>query len=302
LLYAVCALIWGTTWFGIRVCIGPGGYPTFAAAAVRFAISGALLGAVYALGWGRPGPRTRSQFRALVGCGALSAIAYALVYAAERSVPGGVAAVIYGTFPLCTALFAKLGNVEKVTRRSLAGSAVAFAGIAVVFVDRLEVSGAQGIGVLLLLASVVASSLYSTILKRASQGVHSLAATGVFLGTAAVMLAVFAVAVERRPVPWPPPVVPTIALAYLAVVGSVLVFAAYMSLLKRVSLMTVSTLAVLEPIVALLVDAVGERDVVLVPRTYAGVAVTIAGVALSVLPGARGRARGLEQRRPTTST
>jgi hypothetical protein len=49
--------------------------------------------------------------------------------------------------------------------------------------------------------------------------------------------------------------------------------------------MTLSTLALLEPIVALTVDAVGERDVVLSPRSYAGVAVTIAGVAVSVFAG-----------------
>jgi hypothetical protein len=49
--------------------------------------------------------------------------------------------------------------------------------------------------------------------------------------------------------------------------------------------MTVSTLALLEPVVALVVDAIGERDVVLSARSYAGVAVTIGGVGLSLLGG-----------------
>jgi drug/metabolite transporter, DME family len=74
-----------------------------------------------------------------------------------------------------------------------------------------------------------------------------------------------------------------VALLYLAIVGSVLVFLAYFVLLRRVTLMTVATLAVLEPIVALAVDALGEHDVVLPARGFAGVAVTIAGVAASVL-------------------
>jgi drug/metabolite transporter (DMT)-like permease len=283
-LYVTCALIWGTTWFGIRLCIGAGGYPTFAAAAVRFAISAALLAGLYALGWGRPGPRSGSQLRALVLSGVLSAVGYALVYAAEQSISGGLAAVIYGTFPLCTALFAKLGRVEAVTRRALVGSALALVGIGVVFADRLEVSRAQGAGVLLVLASVVVSSLYSTILKRVASDVHPLATTGVFLGTAALVLGLFAAVAEHRAIPWPPPLVPTAALVYLAVIGSVLVFVAYFFLLKRVTLMTISTLVLIEPIIALAVDAAGERNVVLVPRSYAGVAVTIAGVALSVLP------------------
>lgn len=286
LVYATCALIWGTTWFAIRRCIGAGGYPTFTAAALRFAIAGVILGALYALGWGRPGPRSLRQLGALVLCGALSALAYALIYAGEQNISGGLAAVIYGTFPLCTALIAAVGRVEAVTLRGLAGSALALVGIGVVFADRLEVSRAQGVAVLLVLASVVASSLYSIILKRTATGVHPLAATGVFLGTAAAVLGIVALSVEHRPLPWPPPAGPTAALFYLAVVGSVLVFLAYFVLLERVTLMTLSTLALVEPIVALAVDALGEREVVLTARGYAGVAVTIAGVTMSVLRGA----------------
>jgi drug/metabolite transporter (DMT)-like permease len=106
-----------------------------------------------------------------------------------------------------------------------------------------------------------------------------------------VALGGLAVLVERAPIPWPPPVAPTAALLYLAVVGSVLVFVGYFFLLQRVALMTVSTMVVLEPLIALVVDAAGERDVVLAPRTYVGIAVTIGGVALTILPAARRAAR-----------
>jgi drug/metabolite transporter (DMT)-like permease len=289
LVYGTCAIIWGTTWFAIRRCIGAGGYPTLKGAALRFAIAAAVLGLLYALGWGRPGPRSLRQAAALVLCGALSALGYGLVYSGEETISGGLAAVIYGTFPLCTALMATAGRVEAVTRRALVGSAFALVGIGVVFADRLDVSRAQAAGVLLVLGSVVVSALYSTLLKHFASEVHPLAATGVFLGTAAVTLGVVAPCVERAPIPWPPPAGPTVALLYLSLVGSVLVFMAYFVLLKRVTLMTVSTLALIEPIVALFVDAVGEREVVLGARAYAGVAVTIAGVAVSVLGGRSAR-------------
>jgi len=107
----------------------------------------------------------------------------------------------------------------------------------------------------------------------------------VFLGTAAVALGVFAGVFEREPIPWPPPAGPTIALVYLAVVGSVFVFACYFYLLKKVRLMTVAMLVLVEPVIALAVDALWEREVVLVARSYAGIAVTTAGVALSLLVG-----------------
>jgi drug/metabolite transporter (DMT)-like permease len=285
--YAGCALIWGTTWFAIRRCIGPGGYPTFAAAALRFAIASAVLGAIYASGRGRPGPKGRRQLAIVAACGVLCAVGYGLVYTAEESLSGGVAAVLYGTFPLCTALLATLGKVERVQRKAIAGSAVALVGIALVFADRFDVSHAQAVGVLLVLLSVFVSALYSTILKRVADDVNPVATTGVFLGTAAVVLGVFAAVFERQPVPWPPPAGPTVALLYLAVVGSVLVFAAYFYLMKRVSLMTVATLVLIEPIIALVVDAIGERDVVLGARAYGGILVTIVGVGVSVLGGPR---------------
>src|SRR5262245_21005051 len=36
--YVICALVWGTTWFAIRVSIAPEGYPAFLSAAIRFTI------------------------------------------------------------------------------------------------------------------------------------------------------------------------------------------------------------------------------------------------------------------------
>jgi drug/metabolite transporter (DMT)-like permease len=282
LVYTACALIWGTTWFAIRRCIGPGGYPTIAGAAIRFVIAAALLALVAALGGARPGPRGKREISVLVLAGVFGAVSYALVYSAEESVSGGVAAVIFGTLPLWTAVVATVGGVERVTRGQIAGSVIALMGVAVVFADRLDASRAQGIAILLLLTSVATSALYSTMLKQVASSVHPLATTGVFLGTTGVILAVWAGAIERRPVPWPPPVGPSLALLYLALVGSVVVFTGFFYLMKRVRLMTLSMLVLFEPIVAMVVDALWEKDVVLVARSYVGMAVVIAGVAVSL--------------------
>ena len=281
--YVLCASIWGTTWFAIRRCIGDGGYPTFTAAALRFALATAVLGAIYAGGGGRPGPRGLRQWVALTGCGALCAVGYALVYLGEESIPGGLAAVIYGTFPLCTALFAVIGRVEKVRARAIVGALISLAGIAAVFADRLDVSHAQGVAVLVVLASVLVSALYTTLMKRAAAQVHPLASTGVFLGSAAVVLGAMGLAMDRRRLPWPPPAVPTLALVYLAIVGSVVVFVAYFYLLDRVSLMTVSTLVLVEPVIAVGVDAAFEHGVSLSGRSFVGMAITGVGVAVSIL-------------------
>ena len=194
--YVACGLIWGTTWYAIRRCIGAGGYPTFTSAAIRFFLAAIVLGAAYGLGFARPAPRGARQIGAIVGCGLLSAASYGLIYLAEQSISGGLACVLYGTFPLFTALFATLGGIERVPRRALAGALVAFAGIGVVFGDRLGTSRAQAVGIVLVLVSVMVSALYTTILKHVAGNVNPLATTGIFLATAALPLA--AVRRDRR--------------------------------------------------------------------------------------------------------
>ncbi|HLU68512.1 MAG TPA: DMT family transporter [Kofleriaceae bacterium] len=281
--YLVCALVWSTTWFAIRVCIGEGGYPTFAAAAIRFTVAAALLGLVLQLGYGRPGPRTRRQLGWLVAAGLCNAICYSMVYLSEESLPGGLVAVLFGTYPLFTALFASLTGTEKVRPADIGAATLSLAGMAILFWDRMSVSPDQATGVAFALGGVLATVAYNLILKREAGEVNPLASTTVFLSVAAAALWFAAIPEGPSQVPWPPPAAPTAALLYLAVFGSVVTFGCYFYLLKRVTLMTASSLVLIQPVLALLVDAVWEQDVRLVGRSYVGVAVTLAGVALGLV-------------------
>jgi len=72
--YLACALIWGTTWYAIRVSIAA--YPTLIAVALRFALAAAILLPLAARK--RPWPRGRA-WGWLIAAGALDACAYLLV-------------------------------------------------------------------------------------------------------------------------------------------------------------------------------------------------------------------------------
>ncbi len=280
--YVVCALVWGTTWFAIRVCIGPGGYPTIPAAALRFTLAAAILLPIVWRGWARPGPSGRRQWSWLVLAGLLNAVGYSLVYLGEENISGGLAAVLFGTEPLAVALLVTVTRTERVRATDIAGALIALAGIGLVFWDRLEVSSEQAVGVGLVLTAVLISCLHNLIMKRHAGDVHPLAAATVFITVTCVALWGFALARGWQELPWPPPLAPSLALLYLAGFGSVLAFAAYFYLLKRISLMTSASLVFVLPIVALGVDALWEKNVVLAGRTYAGIAVTLIGVVISV--------------------
>ncbi len=280
--YLACALIWGTTWYAIRRCIGEGGeagFPTLDALALRFAIAAIVIVPIAARF--RPWPSRRTWLYLGVA-GVLDAAGYLLVYVGEERVSGGIAAVVYGTQPLILAVMLTATRMERLTWRHVVGAVISIAGVAVIFFDRLDVSTRQASGVAMVLGSVVVATGYSMVMKRHNQGVHGVVATAIFIAVTAVVLGVIAL-VAYEPIPWPPPGVATFALFYLAVIGSVVAFLSYFWLLGRTSLLLTSTLVFVFPLVALATDALFESEITLGPRAYLGAAITLAGLAVSLV-------------------
>lgn len=276
--YVACALIWGTTWYAIRVSIAPGGFPTLVALALRFVIAAAVLMPLAVRA--RPWPQGRAWIY-LVLAGVLDAAAYLLVYLGEERVSGGVASVVYGTQPLVLGILLSVVKIETITRGHVIGALVSLAGVGVLFLDRLDVSPQQGLGVVLVFGSVVLATIYSTIMKRHGGNVPGIVATTIFLAVTAIVLGVIAL-VSGQPVPWPLPTMPTVALVYLAVLGSAIAFLVYFWLLGKTSLLVTSTLVFVFPIVALITDALFEHAIPLGPQAYLGAAITLAGLAVSL--------------------
>jgi drug/metabolite transporter (DMT)-like permease len=280
--YLTCALVWGTTWFAIRVCNGPGGYPTMESAAIRFAIAAVVL-APFVLGRRLgPWPRSRRAWAWIVLAGLLDALAYALIYLGEDRVTGGLASVVFATQPLMLAGLLTATGLERVRPIAVLGAVIALAGVAILFADRWEVSARQAVGLTMVLAAAATSATYSLIMKREGEAVHPLVSTLIFLAVTALGLGAAVAIGGAHPVPWPPPRDATLALLYLAVMGSVVAFATWLWLLQRLPLMAMSTLSFVLPIVALVVDAIWEHEVRLAARSYLGIAVVLGGLAIGV--------------------
>jgi drug/metabolite transporter (DMT)-like permease len=286
--YVACAVIWGTTWYAIRVSIA--GYPTFTALALRFAIAAAILLPIAARA--RPWPRGRA-WGWLVLAGVLDAGSYVLVYLGEERVPGAVAAVLYGTQPLILAVLLTAVRIERLTRRHMAGAVISLAGVVLLFLDRLDISARQAAGVGMIVGSAVIGTVYSMIMKQKAAGQNGLVSTTIFLAVTALVLGGVALGAGGA-IPWPPPARPTLAVLYLAIVGSVTAFLLYFWLLGKTSLLVTSTLVFVYPLVAIATDALFERELPLTARAYLGAAITLGGLAVSLVrrQGQRGRPNG----------
>lgn len=180
-----------------------------------------------------------------------------------NGMPPGLASIVVQTQALFTILFAGLVLKEKPTRRQLSGTAVAFAGLAVIAVTVGHDLTAVGLSLV--------PPLPSLALSIALDGPAGIARAV----TGASWLAVCAA-------------------LYLGLVATVLAYAIWGSLLRRYSAATVTPFALLAPFVAAYASSLvfGERFGAL---RLAGMGLVLLGLALIALPLER-----LAGRRPST--
>ena len=221
-------------------------------------------------------------------CGLLNGLNYFLIYAAEEHISGAMAAVLYATLPLFTALLATVARVEKITTRDVIGASIALLGIAILAGER-HASGTTGVfGISLLLLSIFACATYNVIFKKTAVTQHWLSGLVVFFSFTTIFLVV--ATAFKGELEWPQTFPPVAfgAIIYLAIFGSVIAFAAYFALLRRISLMGAATLTFVQPVIALFIDAAFEREIVVGKTAYLGVLVILLGVAISrLIPQAR---------------
>jgi drug/metabolite transporter (DMT)-like permease len=282
LAYLICASIWGTTWYSIRVCIEPGGYPSYPAAALRFTISAVILAAI----WFAIRKSTKMPSKGEVGwitfAGTLSGLGYGLLYTAEEHITGGIAAVVSATAPLIAAVIAMVTRTEKPRTMTIVGSIVALGGVALVFHDSLQISQAQASAIAMLMIVCLLNASSNVAIKRYAHDTAALASNTIFFSAATALLWAGAVVSGKSTIPYPLPAAPTVALLYLSIFGTLVAFACFFYLLKNTRLSTAMTLAFVTPMIALVIDMFLEKHRTFTLESGAGIAVVLIGVALSI--------------------
>jgi drug/metabolite transporter (DMT)-like permease len=267
-------LVWGSTYFGMRVALG--GFPPLLMAALRFLLAGTLmLGALKVRGHALPTPR---QWRncALVGT-LLLAMGNGGVAVAEQWVASGLAAVMIASVPLWSAVFAGLLGSWPSWRERV-GLGIGAAGVVL-----LNLGGdlrGQPLGAVVLLGAAASWALGSVWSKRLDLPSGLMASAAQMLCGGAVLLTVALVRGDR-----PSAHVPTSALAavlYLALFGSVLAYSAYGYLLRHASPALATSYAFVNPAIAVLLGVAlgGEHPG---PIAIAAMGVIMLGVALVVV-------------------
>jgi drug/metabolite transporter (DMT)-like permease len=275
-LFAVCVLIWGSTWIAITFQLG--NVAPEMSVAYRFLLASAAL--FVFCRW----RKLSLQFSlrqhvdlALFGA-AMFCISYILVYYSETYIVSGMVAVAYSGMPMINMVAARLLFGTKMTLRIAVAASFGVAGIALVFwpeFGHLSSSRNVSFGVLFTVLSVFAScagSMMATRTQKLGYETWTSMAWGMLYGGALAML--FGLAMGR-PLTFSNTPAYVLSLVYLAFLGSVVTFGCYLTLMRRIGAARAAYVGVMVPIVALAVSFFFEK--------FTWGYLTTAGVALSII-------------------
>lgn len=247
-------LVWGSTYLAIRVALTS--YPPFLMAGVRFLCAGAALYAF--LRWrGMPAPTLVQWANATVTGLLLLGFGNGLVCYAEQTVASGLAAVAVASMPLFAAVFGGLYG-QWPRRMEWLGLAVGFAGVVL-----LNLGGGMAgapIGAIALIVAAM-SWAFGSVWSRRRDMPPAAMNTAAQMLTGGAILFIGALAFGER-FPAAPTTSATLALVYLAVMGSLVGFTAYLYLLNTVRPALATSYAYVNPPVAVLVGAMLGGEIV----------------------------------------
>jgi drug/metabolite transporter (DMT)-like permease len=260
LVFLILCYIWGSTWLFIK--LGLEDLPPLTFAGIRFVIACSILLIIIRVR-GLRLPRSSADLQLLALTGFLSfTVNYGTIFWGEQHISSGLAAVLQATIPVFGLVIAHfyLPN-ERMTWTKLFGVVLGIMGVAVVFSDQLAIAGGKALAGSI--AVVVGSAVvaYSNVLVKArAQKMDPviLAAGQMFFGLIPLLL--IGIPLEGNPLKFHWTLTSIVALAYLAVVGSVIAFILYYWLVHKIDVTKSMLIALVTPVVAVILGMIVLRE------------------------------------------
>ena len=188
-------------------------------------------------------------------------VSYVLTYLAEESIPSGLVAICFTLMVFLTPLFARIALGRPTAKRTWIGGILGVAGVACCFLPSLAKTSLAGSllpGVVMMLVAAAASSAAAVCsLALNARGIPVMTYTTWAMAYGAGTTMLWAVAqghpltLDARAAFW-------VALLYLSVLGSVVAFLCYLSLMRRHGPASAMYISVLSPLGAVVVSVLLE--------------------------------------------
>ncbi len=274
--FLLIALILGSTWIVIKDQLAAA--PESWSVTYRFAIAAVGMFAVALASERRVRLAAGGQVLAMAIGLAQFCLNFNFVYRAETHITSGIVAVLFALLMLPNALLGRIFLGQTITRRFMAGTAIALGGIALLLVNEAREApptGAVGYGIVLTVLAIFSASA-ANILQASEaarrQPLLLLIAWAMLWG--ALFDAAFALMTAGLPV-FPPSARYWGGVAYLGIIGSVVAFPLYFRLIRQLGPGRAAYNGVLVPVVAMAISTLLEG--------YRWSALAMAGGALAMI-------------------
>lgn len=251
--FVIFTLIWGSTWIVIRDQLGT--VPPQWSVAYRFVIAAAAMALLAKF----KGEHMRLDAKAALAVTFLGftqfCVNFNVVYLAERHITSGVVATVFALLLIPSTLLGWAFLGHRPTGRFIGSSAVAIAGITLLFVHEIQANPAASgqilAGIGLTLIGMVAASAANVLQARPEVRQYPLfamlawsMAAGAILNILFAAVMTGAPVVDNRPGYW-------LGLLYLALPASVLTFSLYYPVVRKIGPAKAAYSSVLVPIIAM---------------------------------------------------
>lgn len=297
LLYLTTVFIWGSTWFAIEFQLGEVAIEV--SLFYRFVIAAVLMW-LFCL-WRRLDMRfSLKQHGFILLLASLNfALNFLLIYQAQQYLSSAMTAIAFTTMLLMNIINTRLFFGSPVAKRIYFGALFGIAGIVVLFwpdLDGVDFTNTSLIGLILILAGALSASFGNMVSVRNSREnmpIMQVNAWGMLYGSIVLGLAAWLKGDSFTFSTQPSYI---LSLLYLAVFGSVIAFASYFALLKKIGPQQASYTIVLFPLVAVVLSTLFEGFVWSL-YTVSGFTLVLLGNVLVLTPFER--IKPLLQRRRT---
>lgn len=272
------AVVWGTTYLGIRVAVHT--IPPWFVTAIRQALASMILLAVLLtkkeliwIGW-------KNLFHQILLSTLMIILANGMTTVAEQSIPSGLTSLLNALSPIVVFLGSVMFGLQKSSLKGFVGVIIGFLGVAFIFRDGLTdlLDPNYQKGVFYIAIAILAWTSGTIYTKK-----HIISNANIFLNLfyqfsfAAVVQFIFAFLFSDTIEPSTWSFLSLLSVIYLGVFGSVIGYVCYSYALKRVTATEVSILSYFNTIIAIFLGWLILNEVITIDLLIA-TALIIAGV------------------------
>ena len=251
---ALC-LIWGSTWYFIKISLNAG-VPPFFGVGFRFFLSGLLFFLIIFFKK-EPIPFNRQAIKLYLSFGLLNfALSYGITYWATQYVYSSISSILWGLFPLFTSVMAHFmipeDSNEKLTRNKIFALLVGLIGMIFIGSNQaIDLKSQSFFAMMILVGAIFIAAWPSVLYKKHNHevGPYQMNAVCQVL-TGVIMLGLsYLLKEDLSPIVWDNPLI--LASLYLIIFGGVISWGIYFWLYQYLSVTQITYAAIFPPIVAI---------------------------------------------------